>query len=51
MAEGMPDTWHSYTCAPCNAVLAQGGGWAEVACPSCGRPMERMAEHRHREGT
>jgi uncharacterized Zn finger protein (UPF0148 family) len=41
----MPGVWHSYTCARCACALARGGGWADVACPSCGRPMQRLAEH------
>jgi DNA-directed RNA polymerase subunit RPC12/RpoP len=44
---GMPEVWHSYTCTPCRATLAIGGAWkAEVTCPSCGCPMQRLAEHR-----
>jgi hypothetical protein len=46
IAAVMPDVWHSYTCTPCRSALARGGDWAEVACPGCGRPMQRLAEHR-----
>lgn len=46
MAAGMPDIWHSYTCAPCRATIAIGGGWLSVTCPYCTRLMERLAEHR-----
>jgi predicted RNA-binding Zn-ribbon protein involved in translation (DUF1610 family) len=48
IAAVMPDVWHSYTCSPCRSALARGGDWAEVSCPSCGRPMQRLAEHRMR---
>jgi ribosomal protein S27E len=44
---GMPSAWHSYTCAPCQAALMVGGAaWSEITCPGCGRPMQRLAEHR-----
>ena len=44
---GTPSVWHSYTCARCQAAVAKGGrAWAEVACPGCGHPMQRLAEHR-----
>lgn len=45
IAPVMPGVWHSYTCAPCRPALARGGDWAEIGCPSCGKPMLRLAEH------
>lgn len=46
VATHMPETWNTWTCAPCRATLAIGGERKPVVnCPGCGQPMTWLATH------